>query len=182
MKLPLMPQLRRIDLNPTLGPVPRRIGEFIAEAAQIGRGIDCFDYVPSSPTTLHAHLLSLPRGRFCEWGSGMGIGVAIAEMLGFDPIGLELSPALVEASRQLLARYDLQGEIRQGDYLDTSPTADVYFVYCWPGQANRVRQRFLEIAPPDACLLFCDGAERVVGYRMPGSLGATMKDRGEKGV
>jgi hypothetical protein len=39
--------------------------------------------------------------------------------------------------------------------------ADYYFTYCWPGQMSQVEERFLEIAPANARLLICHGAEDI---------------------
>lgn len=182
-------RLYQSRLRPLYGAMSARVAAYLEEAARVARGIDCFDYVPSSPATLMAHLDALPRGRFCEWGSGIGNGIAVAATLGFEAVGIELDQRLVEASRRLLERHGfavgkalhrdgapvqdgspvrggVSAEVRQGDFLASTPAADVYFVYCWPGQANRVRERFLELAPPTACLLFGEGAERIVRYRI----------------
>jgi protein-L-isoaspartate O-methyltransferase len=108
------------------------------------------------------HVLdALPRGTFCEWGSGMGIITGIAAMLGFDATGIELNPKLASASRELLADYGLKATIVTGDYLEIAHGADYYFVYCWPGQMISVEARFLASAPQSAKLLICHGSEDV---------------------
>lgn len=156
-----MDGLAEYPLRPTHGVVPERLCRYVDAARSAAGSIDCFDYVSSDPATLLAHLDSLPRGRFCEWGSGMGVGVAIADLLGFLAVGLEIHPQLARESRRLLADHGFGGRIVCADYFDQSPPADVYFVYCWPGQANRVLQRFRDRAAPEAKLLFFHGADRV---------------------
>lgn len=156
-----MDGLAEYPLRPKHGAMPERLCRYIDAARTAGGAIDCFDYVASDPATLVAHLDALPRGRFCEWGSGMGVGVAIADLLGFVAVGLEIHPQLAQQSRRLLAEHGFGGRIVCADYLDRSPPAEVYFVYCWPGQANRVRQRFRDLAAADSKLLFFHGADRV---------------------
>ncbi len=97
----------------------------------------------------------------CEWGSGMGIGVGLAEMLGFKSYGIEIDPALAAASRVLLAEFGLSAKVATGSYFDRRRDADVYFTYCWPGQMPRVEEHFLLVAPSNARLLICHGAEDI---------------------
>ena len=98
---------------------------------------------------------------FCEWGSGMAIATGLAELLGFRSHGIERDEALAAASRQLLAEFGFQATVETGDYLVLESRADVYFVYCWPGQMEQVKRRFEDIAPDEARLLICHGAEDI---------------------
>lgn len=156
-----MCRLLETALESSEAPLPQVAESLIAEGLQRSRQIDCFDFVPSDYRVVYRVLDSLPRGRFCEWGSGMGIVTALAELLGFDAAGVEISVELAEASRRLLRTFHLTAPILTGDYYDIETAADWYFTYCWPGQVGRVEERFLEIAPAHARLLICHGAADV---------------------
>ena len=103
----------------------------------------------------------MPRGRFCEWGSGMGIVTGLAEMLSFDACGIEINEEMAAASRELLTDFGLSATIKTGDYLKISHDADIYFTYCWPGQMPRVEKHFLSATPRHARLLICHGAQDI---------------------
>jgi hypothetical protein len=115
--------------------------------------VHVFDFVPSDYEQVWRLLDALPRGRFCEWGSGFGIVTGLAAMLGFDVCGIEVDGRLAEASRQLLAEFGLAPRIDTGDYHACRCAADVYFVYTWPGRIAAVETLFDETAPPAARLL-----------------------------
>jgi len=152
-------ELQEIPLERSSGPLAKSVWEFIDEGLRRGKSIDCFDYVPSNYDVVYAALSALPRGRFCEWGSGMGIITGLAEMLGFDAHGLELDPGLVTASRRLLADFGLSATVQTGSYFDVHHAADVYFVYCWPGQVSRTEEHFLATAAEGARLLVYFGPD-----------------------
>ena len=156
-----MTTLAETTLDPFHGPLPHRAAEFIRQGLLRARSIDCFDFVPSDYAVVHGVLAALSRGRFLEWGSGIGIVTGLAELLGFEAHGIELNPALADASRLLLADFGLSATIETGDYFLIDRPADVYFTYCWPGKMQRTEQRFMEIAPNHARLLICHGAEDV---------------------
>ena len=142
-------------------PIPSAVEEFAAKALRRSKSIECFGFVTSSHSIVYRVLDALPRGTFCEWGSGMGVITGIAALLGFEATGIELNPELASASRELLAEYGLDATILTGDYLEIERSAEVYFVYCWPGQMMNVEARFLASAPASAKLLICQGAEDV---------------------
>ncbi len=64
----------------------------------------------------------IPRARFCEWGSGIGVVTAMAEMLGFEACGIEIDAPLAAASRELLRDFKLSAPIETGDYLEQIKT------------------------------------------------------------
>ena len=156
-----MSTLAELPVNPIHGPLPRRSAELIRQGIELARSIDCFDFVPSDYAVVHGVLASLRRGRFEEWGSGIGIVTGLAELLGFEAHGIELHSELAKNSRQLLADFGLSATIETGDYFEIDHPADVYFTYCWPGKMQRTEQRFMETAPNHARLLICHGAEDV---------------------
>lgn len=146
-------------LTPAHVVLPARGRRLIRDGLRRSRAIDCFGFVPCDYEVFYAHLAALPPGAFCEWGSGMGIATGLADLLGFQALGIEIDEALAAASRQLLAEHGFRATIQTGDYLTLESRADVYFTYCWPGQMEQVKRRFDQIAPPAARLLICYGAE-----------------------
>ena len=141
--------------------IPLRGKQLIRKGLKQSRAIDCFDFVPSNYGVFYRGLASLPRGVFYEWGSGMGIATALAELLGFQAHGIEINDHLADASRKLLNEFGFRARIDTGDYFLLDCQADTYFAYCWPGQVERVKTRFDEIAPPEARLLVGFGAEDI---------------------
>ena len=137
---------------------PDAVREFAEEGLRRSKGIDCFDFVPSDYRTVYSVLAALPRSSFCEWGSGMGIVTGLAAGLGFAACGIEIDATLAAASRRLLQDFGLRARIETGDYLACEPAADLFFVYCWPGETPRVEEHFCRAAPPRARLLVCHGA------------------------
>ena len=142
-------------------PVPNEVARWSEAGLQQAKKISCFDFVPSDAKHVWRVFASLPQGRFCEWGSGIGIATGIARMLGHQAAGIEINEELAENSRRLLQEYELDVSIHTGSYFDIHIDADYYFVYCWPGQKNQVLQHFIDTAPPAAKLLICNGAEDV---------------------
>jgi hypothetical protein len=150
--------LLEVPLAPVVGAVPESAASFIGEGLRRSETIDCFDFIPSNYDVLYAVLGALRRGRLCEWGSGMGIGIGLAEILGFDACGIEIDAPLAAASRKLLADFGLSARVAAGSYFDVHRDADVYFNYCWPSQMQPVQDHFLSVARNHAKLLICHGA------------------------
>lgn len=130
---------------------------FLADGRARFKSVNCFEFVPCDYELLWRVLDGLPRGRFCEWGSGFGLGCGLAALLGFESRGIEIDGPLAEASRKLLADHKLPVTIDTGDYFEILHTADVYFVYCWPGRMKQTEEHFASSAPPGARLLICHG-------------------------
>jgi hypothetical protein len=156
-----IPMLKEVPLALVDGVWPEQADALVAEALRRAKRIDCFDFVPSDYQAVARVLAAVPRGRFCEWGSGMGVVTALAEMLGFAARGFEINAPLAEASRMLLADFGLTSPITTGDYLACAHDVDVVFTYCWPGQMLRVEEHFMKATPAHARLLICHGADDV---------------------
>ncbi|MEX2139289.1 MAG: hypothetical protein WD894_08515 [Pirellulales bacterium] len=139
----------------TLSPItlPARAREFVDAGLARAKSIDWFDFVPSDYDVVYTLLMALARGRFCEWGSGVGIVTGLAEMLGYTAQGIEIHEPLVKASHDLFTQFGLQARTEVGDYFERIDSADLYFSYCWPGVVERMQDRFLEIAAPGARLI-----------------------------
>ena len=144
-------------LIPSDEPLSAAAAELIAAGRARFKSVDCFDFVPSDYELVWRILAVLPRGRFCEWGSGWGIITGLAEMLGFQACGIEADAVLAVASRKLLGEFGLSSPILTGDYLALPSKADVYYVYCWAGQFVATEVHFERTAPSSAKLLIACG-------------------------
>lgn len=131
--------------------------QLLTEGRSRFKTVNVFDFVPCNYEMFWDILDAQPRGTFCEYGSGFGIATGLAELLGFDALGIELSPDLVAASRDLLASQGLKARIELGDYLQRRDMADIYFTYAWPSHMRLIEQHFFEIAKPQTKLLYCYG-------------------------
>jgi len=98
----------------------------------------CVPYLPCSVDVLlqiadHAHVRA--SDVFVDVGSGVGRAVALMHVVtGAAAVGLEIQPALVQASRRLAARLGLaRVSIIEGDAALTAGTimiGSVFFLYC----------------------------------------------------
>ena len=132
-------------------PLSQAALRLIREGKAAAKSIDCFDFVPSDYAVLWNMLNALPRTRFCEWGSGIGIATGLAAMLGYSATGVEINPEMALASRRLLASHGIDASIENRSYLiEDTVGAELYFVYCWPGAAERYRGTLLS---GDACVI-----------------------------
>lgn len=153
-------------------PVSARAAELLARGRAAFASVKCFDFVPSDYELVWRVLSGLPRGSFCEWGSGMGLVTGMAEILGYQAVGIEVDTDLAQMSRQLFAELELKSPIITGDYLERNDQADYYFVYCWPGRVMATEAHFEAMAPPLARLLICYGQSDVrVKVRASGGTG-----------
>jgi hypothetical protein len=153
--------LKEIPLTLSDRPLSQAAADLIAEGRSRFKTVSCFDFVASNYELVWQVLDALPRGRFCEWGSGFGIITGLAQLLGFESSGIEIDENLAEASRKLLADFGISSRIYCGDYTIVDARAETYFVYCWPGKVNETREYFASIARPDDRLLICYGESDV---------------------
>jgi hypothetical protein len=145
---------------PTLeAPMSERAIAFLGDGIRRMQQVDCFDFVPSNYGVAWSVLAGLRRGRFCEWGSGLGIAVGLAEILGYDAMGIELDAELADISRDLLRAHGLSAVIETGSYFERVDSADYYYVYAWPSQRSQVQEYFLQVASNQSHLLFWEGQD-----------------------
>ena len=149
--------LVEVDLQGTGRELSAPARRLIEQGRARFKSVYVFEFVPSNYEMLWDKLDALPRGRFCEYGSGWGIATGLAEILGFEAMGIEFSAELVDASRKLLAENGLRSRIEQGDYLERVDQADVYFTYAWPSQMASIERKFAEMAKPESKFLYCHG-------------------------
>ena len=95
-----------------------RINEFVRQHAVRPTG-----FVASDSTTVYRALRAITEANLatgticCEWGSGLGVAASLASMLGFQACGIEIEEALVEASRQLAADFELPVDFVHGSFV-----------------------------------------------------------------
>lgn len=154
-------ELHEVPLSVTPVPLTEKAISLISEGRAMMPHVRCFDFVPSKYELAWNVLAALPRGRLCEWGSGLGIVVGLAELLGHTAFGIEIDDHLADISRSLLQSQGLNSPIETGSYMDIHTEADYYYVYSWPSQFSAVQQRFHSISPSHACLLLCYGHDDI---------------------
>jgi len=187
-------RLNEIELQPTRAPIPDAVAKLLADAqlrlqqydAKYQASIPAF--VPSDFEQVYRALAwiessQLAAGhRFLEWGSGIGIVACLAAELGFDAIGIEIEPALVEIAESFAAAHDVDVEFACGSYvprgaepfvdtagevtwlrtdrpdsyadLDLEPEDfDIIYAYPWPGEEQVIFDLFESCAAVGALLL-----------------------------
>lgn len=122
--------LTQIEVHPSSEhPLPDAVVAFLSDA---GARIDAFfelwskssnlGFVPSDYEAVYAVPKSIRESnpgvtRLCEWGSGFGVVVGLATILGYDAVGIEIDRRCVNESRSLLADHGLRGEILEGSFV-----------------------------------------------------------------
>jgi hypothetical protein len=156
-------------------------------------------FIPSDYELVWRALAALRRDhpgarRLLEWGSGFGVVVGLAALLGFEASGIEVDRDLVAASRELLAAHHLRVTIAEGSFIPDDDAAserlvdhetrtvlgapaaydeleadlddfDVVFAYPWPTEEALYCDVFARGADPGAVLLTYSRTEEVRAYR-----------------
>jgi hypothetical protein len=121
--------LRELPCETSIAELPERALDFLGAVEERRRALveqkdALLGFVPSDCHAAYATLLALrKRGgveRFCEWGSGLGSVTGLAALLGYESVGIEIQPALVDASRALLAEYELDATVLEGSFIPES--------------------------------------------------------------
>lgn len=149
------------SLEITSSALSERAQAFLADGRSRIPQVNCFDFVPSKYEHAWNVLSTLPRGALCEWGSGLGIVVGLAEILGYEASGIELDAELAETSRELLKAHGLKAPIHTGSYFEIHAPADYYYVYSWPSQFEQVQKQFYMSAATSSKLLICYGHDDI---------------------
>jgi hypothetical protein len=161
-----MTELKQTSLSRTERPLSDAAIRLIDDGRRLKKEVDCFDFVGSDYENAWNVLDALPRGRFCEWGSGLGVITGLVELLGFEACGIEQDLPLCLQSRKLLESHGLQAKITNGSYFESEIRADIYYVYCWPSRQMATDDRFAEIANPDSLFLACYGSSDIRGFKI----------------
>jgi hypothetical protein len=195
-------RLVNVELAVSSDAIPPRVADLIADAH---KRIAAFD--EERPAAIPAFIASdfeqayralaaiqasrLAAGnRFVEWGSGIGVVTCLAESVGFDAVGIEIEPTLVEMAESLAEEHEFAVEFACGSYippgaephidhlasiawlttdgpdgyseLDLDPDDfDVVFAYPWPGEEQVVFDLFADCAAVGALLLTFHGQDGV---------------------
>jgi predicted O-methyltransferase YrrM len=188
--------LADVKLPLDFDPLPADVGAFL-EVAE--RRIEAFQlqakvpgFVASDYRSVYRVLralacANLPGRLFCEWGSGFGVVACLAAKLGFQAVGIEIEPELVEAARKLARDFAIPAEFIVGSFiplganiqvdrssgylwLRTEETAnaafdigdfDVIFVYPWPNEGGATEKVFEQYARAGALLVTYHGGNDV---------------------
>lgn len=166
------------------------------EQARKGFGFDRF--IASDPAAVWTALNdpAVPRGRFLEWGSGLGLVTLLAAAAGWDAHGIDVDATLVSAARGLARRHGLAATFVEGDLfprgyepdpevLDddcmhdaSGPDAyaalgldladfDVIYVFPWSGEEALFEDLFHRRAAADAVLMENLGSDGIRLLRRP---------------
>ncbi|MEX0612431.1 MAG: hypothetical protein WD738_14350 [Pirellulales bacterium] len=146
-----------------------------------------FELVYRALVSIQARRLATGR-RFIEWGSGLGVVTCLAEWVGFDAVGIEVEPRLVNMAETLAADHRVDVEFVCGSFvprgaellldrlvdvawlsphgpdgyseLELDPDDfDVVFAYPWPGEEQVVFDLFADYAAVGALLLTYHGQD-----------------------
>jgi hypothetical protein len=200
MKTHPMSRLVDIELELNDAPLPAKVASLLADAKQ---RIDYLEdisraampaFIPSDFAVVYGalvaiHAANLSTGRhFLEWGSGIGVVTALAELIGFDAVGIEIEQPLVKLAEQLAAAHAINAQFICGsfipngadvslstpddfawlttigpaayDELDLDPDDfDLIFAYPWPGEEQIILDLFANHAATGALLLTYHGIE-----------------------
>ena len=163
-------QLKTLEFDPPAISLPRRIVELLDEA---DRRIERFQFdrrdepiaafVPSDFATVYQALVEIQRRdlaaghRFLEWGCGVGVATCLAAELGFDAVGIEIEPELVELSQALAEDFDIEAEFVAGSFVPER----YEYLFDMSGDFNWVRTDGMsvydeiELEPDDFDLVYC---------------------------
>jgi hypothetical protein len=147
------------------------------------------DHRAAVPWLAHLHT---PGARLVELGSGVGLMTILADLLGYEAVGIEIEPELVEVSRDLAAAAGSRATFIEGSFVppesrdevhrldaDTLTVTegadawaelglemddfDVVSTYPWPDQEAWLVDLVRRHAAPHAALLTYSGRN---GYRI----------------
>ena len=192
-----------VPIDPAF-PVPQKVRALLADAAsridqfvEVHKNDPAAGFVPSDYEAVYRALAALHKGAagvilpgnaFCEWGSGLGVIAALAAMIGYDAVGIEIDARLVAASRLLADDHRVNVELVRGSYvpdghepdedfndshvmtLESGRAAydelgldpddfDCIFAYPWPGEDDVVTAIFDRYAARGAVLLTFHGQD-----------------------
>jgi hypothetical protein len=192
--------LVEVDLVVDDEPLPANVAWLIADAQQ---RIETFSnehavtvpaFVPSDFEVVYRGLAAIEARRlaagrrFIEWGSGIGVITCLAEMVGFDAVGIEIESLLVEIANDLADEHDVKAQFACGSFIPSGAEPrlempddvawlathgpdgyeeleaeadefDVVFAYPWPGEEHVVFDLFSECASMGSLLLTYHGQE-----------------------
>jgi SAM-dependent methyltransferase len=172
-------RLTEIELLPSGGVVPAHVAALLADAqlqlqqydAKFQASIPAF--VPSDFEQVYRALEWIEASRmaaghrFLEWGSGIGIVACLAAELGYDSIGIEIEPPLVEIAEAIAADHDIDVEFACGSYVPNGaePFVDIAGEVTWLRTDRPDAYADLDLEPEDFDLIYAypwPGEEQVI--------------------
>jgi predicted O-methyltransferase YrrM len=189
-----------VEFEPPKIAIPANVAALLADAQE---RIDALEdksraempaFVPSNFEVVYRALSEItstnlaPGRRFIEWGSGIGVVACLASYVGFDAVGIEIEPKLVEIAKQISEVHDVAVDFVCGSFVPDGMTAhadwidgvawlttdapdgyddlelepddfDVVFAYPWPGEEQVIFDLFADCAATGALLLTYHGLE-----------------------
>jgi len=193
-------RLVEVKIDPPSAALPVGVAHLLADAQQRLQQYDAkFQasipaFVPSDFEPVYRALAWISEShlaagrRLLEWGSGIGVVTCLAAQLGFDAIGIEIEPALVEISRSFAADHNIDVEFACGSYVPSGAepfvhTAgevtwlrtdrpdrygdlglepedfDLIYAYPWPGEEQVIFDLFQNVAAVGSLLLTYHGLD-----------------------
>lgn len=193
-------RLDEIDLALSQEPIPPNVARLLADAQRRIAAIEDESrasipaFVPSDFELVYRALLAIKTARlatghrFIEWGSGIGVVTCMAVWVGFDAVGIEIEPKLVDIAEELAERHGVETQFARGsfvprgaephvdwtgdvtwlstigpdgyDELELDPDDfDVVFAYPWPGEEQVVFDLFADCAAVGTLLLTYHGQD-----------------------
>jgi hypothetical protein len=177
------------------------IEDGVAQFSEFDRAVRDKAFHPFVAADYHVVLETLARVRatfadrsrrptMIELGSGNGVIAIMADLLGFDAVGIELDGSLVAIARELAQRYDSSARFAVGSFIPSGytwrsesgdarmgtigsgPSAyrelgralddfDVVYAYPWEGEAPIIRDLARRYANPHATLVLMDAVDGV---------------------
>lgn len=140
--------------------------EGLAISARIGGSTEhrWSSFVPAEYDTVLAGLLRIrgSGGRFLELGSAVGVIAIMADLLGFEACGIEISPELVGEARGLARRYGSSALFAVGSFLPAD--------YRWESESGDTRMGTVALGKPAYAELQSDLADFdwIYAYPWPG--------------
>ena len=106
----------------------RRIHAALADLGQRACGFVPCDYEDLYRALVAIGEVYIDKSRFCEWGSGFGVGCVLASLTGSEACGIEIRSEYVRAARDLATELGLDIEFYEGSFVpsDYDPSAHLH--------------------------------------------------------
>jgi predicted O-methyltransferase YrrM len=197
-----MSAMRLAEIEPelTAASLPANVAALLAQSRQLVAKLekqahaDFAAFVPSDFELVYRALVSIQSRRlatgrrFVEWGSGLGVVTCLAQWVGFDAVGIEIEPRLVNMAQVLAAEHHVGAQFVCGSFIPAGanvrlerladiawlstdgPDAyteleldaddfDLVFAYPWPGEEQVIFDLFADCAAVGTLLLTYHGQD-----------------------
>lgn len=189
-----------IEFEPPKVAIPANVAALIADAQKRIEALEDKSraempaFVPSNFEVVYRALAELMSSnlatgrRFIEWGSGVGVIACLASDVGFDAVGIEIEPKLVDIANSIAEDHEVDVDFVCGSFVPDGKNAhadwidgvawlttdapdgyddlglepddfDIVFAYPWPGEEQVIFDLFADCAATGALLLTYHGLE-----------------------